>query len=777
MDPRVRRLLLTIVIMLIVGGVVFLPSLLGPSTPTDSNGSEQTTETGTDGATGSNNAGSANAETGEDSGGADDSQTGGAEENQPAQDPPAGETGATGTGEDTPELTGGDSILSGLRAVAPTEAVQTPTPIGSLDWRDAKFKVEFAATGAGIDRITFSDYWNTAQAKRRADRIKERIEAGEASLADLPAEERFVLIRGGTLNYRGRLSPFSPFAARALIINDLPLIDLNIRAWTETAPGSFVSEIHNDADQPIVRITRTYALNGGSYDLSLTQRLENLTDQELSVRWVQYGPSDLDQDPAKYFDGRRWRFGYRPDPQRYPTVVLGDAVILWRADVVDLVEEVRAGARIDLWPTQETIDEGYELSWLASTNRYFALAIHAKYDGTPPPDYSLTDVIERVAPNGDFPIGPNGEAQPPSVVFTELFSPVKTIPAGGSISLDLGMYAGPLDRGVLYNEQPYAALNMGALILYQMSAFCAFCTFQWLAHLLIAFLSFIEGYVLFDWGLAIIALVLVVRGMLHPLTKKAQISMQRFSRQMQKLKPEIDKLQKKYKDEPQKMQAEQMRLMREHGVNPLGCLGFLPMFLQTPIWIALYAMLFYAFELRHEPAFFGFFQLFGGWPFLADLAAADHFFWTFKEPHQFLLWNITGINLLPLLMGAIFFVQQKYMTPPQTNMSKEMESQQKIIRFMMVVMFPLFLYSAPSGLTLYIVTSSVFSILESRYIRRHIDELDLTAAPAKGGGKAGAKDAGKVNKKDPLARAWASAMERAEEKRKQKNVKNYKRRK
>src|SRR5690606_2305813 len=115
----------------------------------------------------------------------------------------------------------------------------------------------------------------------------------------------------------------------------------------------------------------------------LDQRIENLTSEPLNVRWIQYGPSDLDQDPAKYFDGRRWRFGYRPDPQRYPTIVLGDAVIHWRADVVELVETARLGQQINLWPTTETIDEGYELSWMASTNRYFALALHAEYDGTP----------------------------------------------------------------------------------------------------------------------------------------------------------------------------------------------------------------------------------------------------------------------------------------------------------------------------------------------------------------------------------------------------------
>ena len=85
------------------------------------------------------------------------------------------------------------------------------------------------------------------------------------------------------------------------------------------------------------------------------------------------------------------------------------------------------------------------------------------------------------------------------------------------------------------------------------------------------------------------------------------------------------------------------------------------MFLQMPVWVALYALLYFMFDIRQEPAFFGFFQIIGEWPFLADLSAADHFFGEFDEPFQFFLWNITGINILPILMGAIFYVQQKYM--------------------------------------------------------------------------------------------------------------------
>ena len=90
-------------------------------------------------------------------------------------------------------------------------------------------------------------------------------------------------------------------------------------------------------------------------------------------------------------------------------------------------------------------------------------------------------------------------------------------------------------------------------------------------------------------------------------------------------------------------------------------------------------------------------------------------------------------------------------------MSAEQETQQKIMRVMMVVLFPLMLYSAPSGLTLYILTSSSIGILESRHIRKQVDAMDLDelVKPA----KAAAKVA-----KDPKARAYAKMMERRKKK-------------
>ena len=107
-------------------------------------------------------------------------------------------------------------------------------------------------------------------------------------------------------------------------------------------------------------------------------------------------------------------------------------------------------------------------------------------------------------------------------------------------------------------------------------------------------------------------------------------------------------------------------------------------------------------------------------------------------------------------MGIVFYFQQKYMSPPITpNMSEEQIQQQKIMKWMMVIMFPIMTYIAPSGLTLYILTSTCIGIVESRIIKKQVDAMDLSTPPAKSG------------KKGFLARVYEQALERAAQQQKQ----------
>jgi len=465
-------------------------------------------------------------------------------------------------------------------------------------------------------------------------------------------------------------------------------------------------------------------------------------------------------------DVRRFQIGYLLSAKRDPAesaVITHDAVI----EHADAVKRVQAD-QFTLWPGPAQRESGDRISWFGSTNRYFSLAIHAPLSaapGAPAGSKSAASAIGEIrARLGDA--HPEGMGTGP-VVFTYVYSPSQRIEPGATGEWTLGAFAGPLERSMLKGTEPYSALGMVGLIMYQIGGCCSWCTFAWLANVLVEFLALLHDYVVFDWGLAIIVLVVVVRFLLHPITKKAQVSMTRFSKAMGEMKPELEALQKRFGDDQARMRQEQMRLYKEKGVSPAGCVGGLaPTFLQMPVWIALYAVLYLAYELRQQPAFFGVFQLAGGWEFLGDLSSPDHFI-SFGRTFDLYLFKVSGINLVPLLMGGVFWLQQKYMAPPTAmKLSPEQEQQQKIMKVMTVVMFPLMLYAAPSGLTLYIMTSTLVGVFESMQIRRFIAREDAKPKPAPG--------TAPKKRKDALARLYESAMERTRAKEQARRARTFK---
>jgi YidC/Oxa1 family membrane protein insertase len=681
--------------------------------------------------------------------------------------------------------------LAHLRAIPASNEPNPPKPasLGSLDPRVAQIQLDLSYTGAGISAIPFADIWDSAAAARKARAYLESLPPdAPIDLSSLDEAQRNILQTAKTLAWQfggqSGASLITILAAHSIIVNGVEVKFLN-EPWSQTAPGTFESSIVDGDGRERIHITRRYIL-GAAFDITVQTRVRNVTDEPLDVRWRQYGPIELGLGGSRYIDSRRFSFGYLPDPKRLPTLVLADtdnmaidhATAFNRFDKAKAVAPQQKDELLTIWPNKDSLAKGYDLSWLSTTNRYFAMAIHPAVSESAVVTPSLKDVVESIR------IDVSGADKMESVVFTFLTSPQRTLQPDEEWPLDMGVYAGPLDPHVL-DRPPYKALNMDGMILYRMSEFCAFCTFQWLAQGLLWFLSALHA-VLFDWGLAIMGLVLVVRLLLHPITKKSQINMQRFGKQMSAMKPEIEKIQKKYAADPKKAQQEQMRLMREHGVNPMQMLGCLPMFLQMPIWIALYAMLYFAFDLRQQPAFYGVFQLFGGWPFLADLSSEDNFIPLgagFTIP--LIGWHLSSINLLPLLLGFVFFIQQKYMTPPPSpTMTKEQLQQQQIMKWMMVLLFPLMMYKVSCGLTLYIFTSTCFGIMESKYIRSHIDQMDLARRPAgaanefAAGGAAGSPRPEAAKKpKDPIARAWAERLERARAKREEKQQRSFKKRK
>jgi len=622
-----------------------------------------------------------------------------------------------------------------------------PQSIGSLEPTKQPFVVEFSKNAAGIERIVFSDFWVSAHDRQMARVHNEAIARGDANAPPLPPDAaRYELRTLGAL--QGFAVPL--LAARAVEI-DGELVSLFGVVWRENAAGEFETEVADASGAVIAKITRKFVFRGTAYDLQLSQSVTNTSSRPLKVRWIQYGPGDLSKDAGGMMDIRRFQFGYLYSPQRDPTRqnVVVHGAMFERADVLK-----RALTNTPkLWPQEEQRQQGFELSWFGTTNRYFALAVHARgaeantvVDAAKQPaTQKVLQAVEEVWSLADTMAGAD------QVAFSELRSQVVAVQPGGVANFDMGVYAGPLDPRLLNGLQPYQSLRMDGLILYLIGGCCSFCTFSWLADLIVMLLAFLHDHVVFDWSLAIIVLVIMVRTALHPVTRYSQVQMARVTKGMAAIKPELEALQKRYAGDAKKLQGEQMRLYREKGINPAGCVGgMLPTFLQMPIWIALYAVLYFAFELRQKPAFFGLFQQFADWQFLGDLSSPDHFI-EFSKP--LITWPITfgGINLIPLLMAFVFFLQQKYMAPPTTGaMTPEQLQQQKMMKWMTVILFPVMLYTAPSGLTLYIMTSTCIGIIEGKRVRKQIESMDFT--PKK-------RDPAK---QDRLGKLYEAAMKRAQ---------------
>jgi YidC/Oxa1 family membrane protein insertase len=272
--------------------------------------------------------------------------------------------------------------------------------------------------------------------------------------------------------------------------------------------------------------------------------------------------------------------------------------------------------------------------------------------------------------------------------------PVIVPPAGGEVAFDFMLYAGPSQRSLLGDEKsPYHVLH-GATV--QRSFIFSLSWLQrFLAWLLGGLASTGMGY-----GLAVLALTVLVRGALFPLSRKSQISMRLHGQKMARLKPKMDAIREKHKD-PKKQQELTMKLMREEKVSllPGGCLLA---FAQMPVWIALYGVLQTTFEMRHASFLWA-----------HDLTAPDHLF-RFAHLDGWHWINQGWFNLLPILMMVVWYASAAMQPLPEDPQQRQ---QAKMMRWM-PVLFGIFLYGTASGLTLYMTMSALWSIGETWLIRK-----------------------------------------------------------
>ncbi len=258
--------------------------------------------------------------------------------------------------------------------------------------------------------------------------------------------------------------------------------------------------------------------------------------------------------------------------------------------------------------------------------------------------------------------------------------PVTTVTAGTSGEITNAFYAGPKDQYELENIAPNLDLSVD---------------YGWLwfiAQPLYALLYFINNGEfhafgidkevfsgVMNWGFSIIILTILVKIAFFSLNAKAYRSMAK----MRAIQPKMLELKDKYGEDRQKQSQEMMKLYQNEGVNPIG--GCLPMLVQMPVFIALYWVLLESVELRHAP-FIG---------YIKDLSAMDPYF------------------IMPLVMGASMFFQQKLNPPPPDPM------QAKVMQFLPII-FTFFFLFFPAGLVLYWVVNNILSIAQQWIITKHI---------------------------------------------------------
>jgi YidC/Oxa1 family membrane protein insertase len=308
-----------------------------------------------------------------------------------------------------------------------------------------------------------------------------------------------------------------------------------------------------------------------------------------------------------------------------------------------------------------------KIEWIAIEDRYFMTSIIPTGDLEGHMMLSEEKIVQQ---NQDVK----------SVLTNRVLKDIPSLAPRQSVSLETKVFMGPKSLKLLrsLNNKLDKAVNFGY--------------FDFLAKPCLWFMNFIYDYIP-NYGIAIIILTIVTRGVFWPLAKKSYKSMG----EMRKIQPLMQEIREKYKDDKARMNQETMTLYRTYKINPLG--GCLPMLIQLPVFFALYRMLFSAIELRHAPFF--------GW--INDLSAPDRLFhFSFDIP---LMDAPDGIPVLTLLMGASMFLQQK-MTPTPGD-----PAQAKMMMFMPII-FTFIFINFSSGLVLYWFVSNIFSMAQQYYTQK-----------------------------------------------------------
>ncbi len=276
-----------------------------------------------------------------------------------------------------------------------------------------------------------------------------------------------------------------------------------------------------------------------------------------------------------------------------------------------------------------------------------------------------------------------------------LIFPSVTLAPGERVQVGMTLYVGPKE----YDRLTKTGVGLEKSV--DFGLFLWILPMEWFSVPILWVMNIIYRYI-GNYGVAIILLTILTKVLFYPLTQKSMTSM----KQMQTLQPQMNALRAKYKNDKQRLQRETMELYRKHGVNPMG--GCLPIVIQIPIFYALYVTLTVAVELQQSPLLclghlripnpFGKDPIFNNDVWICDLAQPD------------------PTLILPLLMGASMFIQQK-MTPTVGD------PRQAKIMLLLPIVFTFTFLGFPAGLVLYWLVNNILSIAQQTYTNRQAQKV------------------------------------------------------
>ena len=382
-----------------------------------------------------------------------------------------------------------------------------------------------------------------------------------------------------------------------------------------------------------VQLVKTYTFHRGSYAIDVTHEVINHSGAPIAPDLYLQLVRDGRTPPGGYFNG--------------PSSYTGPAV--YRDDTFHKISfsDIDKGKAKDTVDPKATSNNG----WVAMIQHYFSSA------------WILPPGTTRSYSVGHFDASVHAQ----TTYFTAMFTPVGTVAPGATQTVKATLFAGPQEEQLLAPLAP----NLEQVKDYGLLKIIAQPLF-WLLNKI--------HMVIGNWGWSIVALVFLLKIAFYGLNANAYRSMAK----MKAVGPRIQELNARYKDNPQQKQQEIMKIYREEKVNPLG--GCLPIFIQMPIFIALFTVLTSSAEMRGAPWIL----------WIHDLSVMDPY------------------AILPILMTATSLLQVSLQPTPADPMQAKM-------MWLMPLAFSAALFSFPAGLTLYWVTNNTLTIVQQWLINRQIN--------------------------------------------------------